>query len=259
MPEKPTVMPVSFDPMARSEKRINESIADWLGRQIVTGVFGCGEPIPKEMDFLAETGISRGAYREAVRRLAGKGMLVTRTRSGTRVTSHESWSLLDPDVVRWSFESGAPPDWYIRALYEMRAMIEPPAAAFAAERRTDQDLALFREALHAMRYCDMTENSWHNADASFHRAILISSHNPVLLSLEAGITAAVAYTTAFRYRDMANPHTRNPVDEHAAVFALIEARDPEGARRLMTELVDTALLDSKGTTVFDLGLPTLKP
>ncbi len=258
MSDKLNAPGLAFDTQAAPEKRKNESIADWLGRQIVSGVYGCGDPIPKEMDFLAQTGISRGAYREALRRLAGKGMLVTRTRSGTRVTPRESWSLLDPDVVRWSFESGAPPDWYIRALYEMRAMIEPPAAAFAAERRTEADLQLFRDALQAMRYCEMTEDSWHNADASFHRAILISSHNPVLLSLEAGICAAVAYTTAFRYRDMPNPHTRNPVEEHAAVFDRIEARDPVGARKLMTELVDTALLDSKGTTVFDLGLPTLK-
>ena len=258
MSDKISSPAVSYDTRARPEKRKNESIADWLGREIVSGAYGYGEAIPKEMDFLAETGISRGAYREAVRRLVGKGMLVTRTRSGTRVTSREDWSLLDPDVVRWSFESGRPPDWYIRALYEMRAMIEPPAAAFAAERRTDEDLQLFRDALHAMRYCDMTEDSWHAADASFHRAILVGSHNPVLHSLEAGICAAVAHTTAFRYRDMSNPHTRNPVEEHAAVFERIEARDPAGARRLMAELVDTALLDSRGTTVFDLGLPTLK-
>lgn len=249
---------VALDKSAWPERKKNESIADWLGRKIVAGTFASGQAIPTEMDFLAETGISRGAYREALRRLVGKGMLVTRTRSGTRVTPRDDWSLLDPDVVRWSFETGAPPDWYIRALYEMRAMIEPPAAAFAAERRTEEDLGLFRSALDAMRYCDMTEDSWHAADASFHRAILISSHNPVLRSLEAGITAAVAYTTAFRYRDMPHPHTRNPVEEHAAVFERIEARDPDGTRRLMTELVDTALLDSKGTTVFDLGLPTLK-
>ncbi|MNP85548.1 hypothetical protein D3C76_1853390 [compost metagenome] len=55
---------------------------------------------------------------------------------------------------------------------------------------------------------------------------------------------------------MPNPHTRNPVEEHAAVFERIEARDPEGARRLMAELVDTALLDTAGRTVFDLRQTT---
>nr|WP_111298549.1 FadR/GntR family transcriptional regulator [Paracoccus saliphilus] len=255
MSNKSAPSPAPFDLDARPDKRKNESIADWLGCQIVAGTLASGQPIPKEMDFLTETGISRGAYREALRRLAGKGMLVTRTRSGTRVAPRQDWSLLDPDVVRWSFESGAPPDWYIRALYELRAMIEPSAAGLAAERRTDTDLQAFRTALEAMRSCDMTESSWHQADASFHRAILVSANNPILLSLEAGICAAVAFTTAFRYRDMPNPHRKNPVEEHVAVFERIEARDPQGARRLMSELIDTALLDSRGTTVFDLSLP----
>lgn len=235
-----------------SSRRIHGSIADWLGRQIVAGQLAEGEPVPKEMEFGEIAGVSRGAYREALRQVAAKGMLISRTRSGTRVAPREGWTLLDPDVVRWFFESGTPPDWFIGAIYELRAMVEPSAAALAAGRRSDADLAAFRAALHAMRTCDMTETSWHQADASFHRAILRSSHNPVLATLEAGICAAVAFTTAFRYRDMPNPHTRNPVEEHAAVFERIEARDPEGAQRLMAELVDTALLDTSGRTVFDL-------
>ncbi|MDS9468744.1 FadR/GntR family transcriptional regulator [Paracoccus sp. MBLB3053] len=235
-----------------STRRIHGSIADWLGRQIVAGQLAEGQPVPKEMEFGDLAGVSRGAYREALRQVAAKGMLISRTRSGTRVATRENWTLLDPDVVRWFFESGTPPDWFITSIYELRAMVEPSAAALAAERRTEANLDAFRKALHAMRTCEMTETSWHQADASFHRSILRSSHNPVLVTLEAGICAAVAFTTAFRYRDMPNPHTRNPVEEHAAVFERIEAQDAAGARRLMSELVDTALLDTSGRTIFDL-------
>lgn len=235
-----------------SQRRINGSIADWLGRQIVGEALRVGEAVPKELEFCAQVGVSRSAYREALREVAAKGMLVSRTRAGTRVAPRESWTLLDPDVLRWFFEAGTPPDWFIRALYELRAMIEPPSAALAAQRRTEAHLAAFRTALHAMRTCDMSEDSWHQADASFHQTILRSSGNPILIALEPGIRAAVAYTTAFRYRDMPHPHTRNPIEEHAAVFERIEARDAKGAERLMAELVDTALLDSSGTTVADL-------
>lgn len=236
----------------RSARRINGSIADWLGRRIVSGELAEGEQVPIEMDFIQRAGVSRSAYREALRQVAGKGMLISRTRNGTRVAPRDTWTLLDPDVVRWFFESGSPPDWFIRAMYELRAMVEPSAAALSAERRTAADLDAFRAALHAMRTCDISETSWHQADAGFHRALLRSSQNPVLITLESGICAAVAFTTAFRYRDMPNPHTRNPVEEHAAVFERIEAGDAAGARRLMAELVDTALLDTSGATVFDL-------
>lgn len=253
MSEKPEPRPADLTFSTRSARRIHGSIADWLGRRIVSGSLGVGDALPKELDFCAKAGVSRGAYREAVRQVAAKGLVVSRTRTGTRVAPRETWSLLDPDVLRWFFESGTPPDWLIRTLYELRAMVEPPSAALAAERRTEDDLTAFRAALEAMRSCDITEASWHRADASFHRAILRSSHNPVLGTLEAGICAAVALTTAFRYRDMANPHTGNPIAEHAAVFERIEARDAAGARRLMAELVDTALFDSAGTTVADLS------
>ncbi|WP_435166013.1 FadR/GntR family transcriptional regulator [Falsirhodobacter sp. 1013] len=246
----PTDPAMSFS--TRSVRRINGSIADWLGRKIVSGDLAEGEQVPTEMDFIQQAGVSRSAYREALRQVAGKGMLISRTRSGTRVAPREAWTLLDPDVVRWFFDSGPPPDWFIRAMYELRSMIEPAAAGFAAQRRTEADLDAFRSALHAMRTCEMTETSWHQADAGFHRALLRSSQNPVLITLEAGICAAVAFTTAFRYRDMPNPHTRNPVDEHAAVFERIEAGDASGAHRLMAQLVDTALLDTSGATVFDL-------
>ncbi|MBB3996686.1 FadR/GntR family transcriptional regulator [Aureimonas pseudogalii] len=243
----------------RSERRIHGSIAEWLGRRIVSGELAVGEAVPKELDFYVQASVARGTYREALGQLASKGLLVRRTRTGTRVAPREGWSLLDPDVLRWFFETGTPPDWFIRALYELRAMVEPPSAALAAERRTEADLAAFRTALHAMRTCEITEDSWHQADASFHQTILRASKNPILVTFEAGIRSAVAFTTAFRYRDMPNPHTRNPIDEHAAVFERIEARDAKGARRLMAELVDTALLDSSGTTVADLALPRLTP
>lgn len=236
----------------RSARRIHGSIADWLGGRIVAGAFDVGDAVPKELEFCAEAGVSRGSYREALRQVAAKGLIVSRTKTGTRVAPRESWRLLDPDVLRWFFDAGAPPDWFIRSLYELRRMIEPQSAALAAERRTEGDLEAFWTALRAMRDCDLTQASWHEADAGFHRAILRASHNPVLISFEAGIFAAVAQTTAFRYRDMPHPHTRNPIDEHAAVFERIRARDATGAQRLMSELVDTALLDSTGTTMADL-------
>ncbi len=236
----------------RSVRRIHGSIADWLGGRIVTGALDVGDAVPKELEFCVEAGVSRSTYREALRQIAAKGLVVSRTKTGTRVAPRESWQLMDPDVLRWFFDAGTPPDWFIRSLYELRTMIEPRSAALAAERRTPADLAAFETALKAMRECDVTQGSWHEADAGFHRAILRASHNPVLVTFEAGIFAAVAQTTAFRYRDMPHPHTRNPIEEHAAVFERIRERDAAGAYRLMGELVETALLDSAGTTMADL-------
>lgn len=55
LPTKPS------DLSARPDEGKNESIADWLGCQIVAGTLASSQPIPWGMDFLTETAISRGA------------------------------------------------------------------------------------------------------------------------------------------------------------------------------------------------------
>jgi DNA-binding FadR family transcriptional regulator len=50
------------------------------------------------------------------------------------------WNMLDPDVPRWQIDQN-PSDEFIHALFEMRGIIEPAAAARAAQRATDLMLA----------------------------------------------------------------------------------------------------------------------
>ena len=55
---------------------------------------------------MARFGVSRTVLREALKTLAAKGLIVPRARIGTRVTSRETWSLFDPDILNWHFETG---------------------------------------------------------------------------------------------------------------------------------------------------------
>ncbi len=54
-----------------------------------------------EIEASGQLKVSRSAYREAVRMLAAKGLVQSRTRTGTRVSAVEQWHLLDPDVLAW--------------------------------------------------------------------------------------------------------------------------------------------------------------
>ena len=229
----------------RSARRIHGSIADWLGMRVVRGEFAVGDNLPGELVFCDQHGVSRTAYREAMRMIASKGLVVSRTRTGTRVAPREQWAFLDPDVVRWFFSCDPPPSRFIRDLYELRMFVEPQAAATAAERRTEADLAEIASALNRMGTARMTEAAWREADAAFHRSILRATGNEVLLSLASGICAAVAYTTEYKYRSLRHP--RNPIEEHRAVFERIRDGDAEGARRLMQGLVGIALQETSAT------------
>eukprot|EP01035_Chromulina_nebulosa_P037515 gene37515-50643_t len=129
-----------FDERRSPSPRIHGTIAHDIGVEIVSGVRKPGDVFGGEIEASEALGVSRTAYREAIRILAAKGLIESRPKAGTRVTQRSRWNLLDPDVLGWAFE-GEPDTDFILDLFELRSVIEPAAAAFAARRRSDDDLA----------------------------------------------------------------------------------------------------------------------
>ena len=229
----------------RSPRRINGEIADRIGSAIVRGAHGPGTVLPGEVAFAERTRVSRTAYREALRLLSAKGLVESRPRIGTRVCARERWNLLDPDIVRWFFETGDPPEFFLRGLYELRQIVEPAAARLAALRRSEADLAAIGAALGAMKSQTLATPAGRDADRRFHAGILRATQNAVLISLASGIGAAVNWTTAYKFRHKRLP--RDPIPGHEAVLARIAARDPGGAAAAMEDLVAQALNDIRLT------------
>ena len=58
------------------------------------------------------------------------------------------WNLLDTEVLNWRY-STMPPGQFYGELFEIRQMIEPQAAALAAERATAREIAEIAEAFDA--------------------------------------------------------------------------------------------------------------
>ncbi|WP_372572267.1 FadR/GntR family transcriptional regulator [Ruegeria jejuensis] len=169
--------------LARS---LSEQIAQQLGEQILSGALVPGQLLPDEQALCDEFGVSRTAVREAVKMLVAKGMLEVRQRIGTRVQSVRSWQLLDRDVLSWHQSIGLESDRLLR-LMELRLSIEPDAACYAAERRTDEDLQEIFGAIDAMAEHAVENERYVLADAEFHVAVLRAAHNPYLDALENAI------------------------------------------------------------------------
>lgn len=227
--------------------RLPWDIARELGGAIVGGTHPSGSILPGEVAASDRYHVSRPAYREAVRILASKGLVESRPKIGTRVTPRSQWNLLDPDVVEWFFRHDDPDPAYLKGLFELRRIVEPAAASTAAQRRTGDDIARMRTALEAMDAHHLGSEAGQIADRQFHQAILSACHNEVLLSLSAGITAAVLWTTLYKFRLRDLP--RNPVAEHHVVFEAIEAGDAAAAEAAMRTLVDLALQDTQEAMV----------
>lgn len=221
--------------------RLHGSIARDLGAAIVSGRYKPGHILDGEIESSEQLQVSRTAYREAVRILAAKGLVESRPKVGTRVSPQERWHLLDPDVLAWIF-SGDPDAAVLRGLFELRAIVEPAATALAAARRTQKHLDIMRRALDGMAEHTLQTESGRVADQEFHAALLNASGNPFVISLTNGVTAAVDALTKFKQRDA--PLERDPVPDHERVFDAVAAKDTEGARRAMAELIRLAMVDT---------------
>jgi len=220
--------------------RIPGVIARDLGVRIVSGSLRAGCVLESEAEASARLKVSRAAYREAIRILIAKGMVRSRPKTGTSISDRSEWHLLDPDVLSWIFQSEPDYDLICR-LFELRKMIEPAAAALAAERRTSRHLKAMASALGAMRMAKTVDKEWRDADEQFHAELLDASSNMFLVSLTASINTAMSWSTIYKQRD--GPLKRDPVPDHKRVYQAIASSDPVAAREAMTRLVDLALSD----------------
>jgi DNA-binding FadR family transcriptional regulator len=222
--------------------RLHGTIARDLGVRIVSGRIRPGSMLNGEIEASERLNVSRTAYREAVRILAAKGMVESRPKFGTRVSEPRRWHLLDPDVLSWIFSADQPDERLLEALFELRTIIEPAAAALAATRRSDAQLEGLRRALEAMGKNTLAQATGQAADREFHSLLLEAAGNPFLASLTSGVAAGVAWTTIYKQRK--SPLARDPVPDHQRVYDAVATCDAAAAREAMTSLIRLALLDT---------------
>lgn len=221
-------------------RRIHGRIADELGIAIVNGQHVPGATLPNEIEASEKLHVSRTAYREAVRILAAKGLVESRPKAGTRISARRRWNVLDPDVLAWMFE-GDPGEEFIRGLFELRKIVEPQAAALAAQRRSTAQLARMGHALEEMAQHGLSTERGRAADQAFHDEILTATGNEVLMTLTSTLGAAIRWTTIFKQRRTRVP--RDPLPEHRKLYAALVEGDAQRAMQATSELIELALQD----------------
>lgn len=163
-----------------------QSVLKTLGSEIAQDLIPVGATLPPEHDLESRFGVGRGVVREAIKTLAAKGLVTVRPRHGTHVRPRGEWSLLDRDVLSWLVGSDEPNRALLLALQEVRLIIEPAAAALAAERATAKDRKRITAALAAMEASHDVPTAI-VADKAFHLAIIDATHNPVLQGFRSAI------------------------------------------------------------------------
>ena len=167
-----------------------------------------------------QLGISRGSVREALRRLAGDG-------------------LVEFEVNRGFFVADFGLDVVLERL-EARLLLEPQIARLAAVRRTESDLDALRDAIAAERAAT-TSAAAHDASRAFHLALAAATRNEQLWRLIDGLWIADVGRRLLARRYAAPTWQADDAHEHEAILAAIEAGDAERAEQLMRTHDEEAL------------------
>jgi GntR family transcriptional regulator, transcriptional repressor for pyruvate dehydrogenase complex len=154
-------------------------LADGLRMQITSGKLRPGDRLPTEPQLCAQSGLSRSTVREALRLLTSQNLIVT-TRG---VTGGSFVAEPSPKKLSETLESGlgmlvANGNLRGNHLFEVRAMLEVPAAELAAGRRSEAHLAELAEAM--FDPADELDKVL-PAIRKFHTTIAAAAGNPLLL------------------------------------------------------------------------------
>jgi DNA-binding FadR family transcriptional regulator len=227
--------------MGQHGKGLADQVADQLGREIAAGEHPPGAVLLT--DVLAERfGVSRTVIREAVQALQAKRLLSSRPRVGLTVRPVLEWHLYDPDVIRWRL-AGPSRTELLDELTELRAAVEPAAAASAARRAGQDARARLLECSAVMRACAATGNrdGFVDADVRFHELLLEMSGNPLFAQLGPVTGELLRGRAALRLL----PTAPDPADaaRHDSVAVAVASSDPEGAEEAMRLVVRESLED----------------
>ena len=196
-----------------------EQAAELLMERIKNGEWGLGAKLPGETTLAPQLGVGRSTVREAIRQLAGLGVLATRQGAGVFVTAlevPEDWGavLRRADIV---------------SVIEARIAIEGEAAALAAERRTSQDLLVMDSALEQRDLSRKEPSALVDADTAFHRAIVAAAHSPILLELFDSFVPRLREAMIDLLRIQQDHATNEDQEVHASLARAINDQDAMAA------------------------------
>jgi GntR family transcriptional repressor for pyruvate dehydrogenase complex len=204
--------------------QITRRLLDYL----LSGEVTPGQKIPSERQLAEALAVGRGALREAIKSLSLLGLLEQRIGDGTYL-SRSSSDLL-PQVIEWGMLLG---EKRLDDLLEARYHLEVLLSGWAADRRTEEQLARLRELVAQMEAAGSDDlDGYVRADIAFHLQVAACSGNTVLADVLTNIQSLLQ-AWASRVIHTAG-ETQTSLAMHRPILAAIEDGDPDAARQAMT-------------------------
>jgi GntR family transcriptional regulator, transcriptional repressor for pyruvate dehydrogenase complex len=216
-----------FEPISR--QKTYEIVADRLLALISSRHLGPGDVIPSERELVQLYRVGRSSIREALRMLESRGVIRS-TGNGSFAVAEFGNTLNNSLDFLLSVDEA---DY--GELFEVRRILEGEAAALAASRRDDDDVARIEAEIAAMEAGLGSEEGFIMADLRFHLTIAEASGNRLIVHLMEAIRSLLQRSLSSAYHIPGSPE--GAVVLHRLILEAIAAGRPEDARQRMQEHV----------------------
>ncbi|MBA1243386.1 FadR/GntR family transcriptional regulator [Pseudomonas japonica] len=243
--------------------RLYRQIADQLRALISSGEYPPGSRLPAERELAKLLGVSRASVREAMIALEVVGLVEVRVGNGVLVcepavrqlsdepvmtqATRDQWNDIDPELgIEVDFSAEIPPF----ALLQARRLIEPEAAALAADNASEQELQGIRLAFERNTQDNRESSHTHPGDRLFHIRIAQASGNPAYALM---IQHLLGHRYGSMFQRLQAHYTSEDMPfrsehEHRRVLEALERRDAAAARDAMAAHLDEVIrIFSRGT------------
>lgn len=210
--------------------KVYEEVARQLERMILTKLHP-GDKLPSERELAETLGVSRSSIRDAIRSLELVGLVEPRQGSGTVVREVSADTLINPltNVLRHKME-------LVGELLDFRKMLEPPFAARAATRATEEELGEMEEILQRQESKFRRGQLAIEEDSEFHYAIALASGNSVVLKVLDVLMDLLRDTRERSLQLQGRP--QKSLAGHRKILAAIKKRDAEAAKAAMRRHIE---------------------
>ncbi|TNC29117.1 FadR/GntR family transcriptional regulator [Amycolatopsis alkalitolerans] len=207
---------------------VEQSLRALLSAAAEEGTLSPGTKLPTERDLVERLGAPRSAVRRALEVLEREGVVSRHVGRGTFLTDNALRRL-----------DGAPADTSPAEIMQVRQLLEPQVATFAARVATQADLDRIRECLTAGGSAEDFDG-FERWDARLHRSIATAAHNGLLMSMfDVMNTARSLPVWGSLKRRTSTPELRRCYHrEHTEIVEALCDRDPLGAGEKMRRHLD---------------------
>ena len=196
-----------------------------------------GDPIPSEASLAGGLGVSRTVVREALRALAGLGVVNLGAGRRARVGT------IDKTVLGLVLDHAVQTDQAtIQQIYDVRRTIEMRTAPLAALRRLDVEAQTITGHARAMREAFSRPEEAMEHDIAFHSAIAVASRNPLFALIVGSFGVVTRQTWSIGWESRSTDALRlASVACHEEIAAAIDARDPRAGEAAMARHFDDSV------------------